>query len=106
MKISEWLLQIDSHAICGSQDAKDDFQKETGQCPTWPEHTREQTARGIKERGLGGSVMVGPSRTMMCFGWEMAEALARKYAEFGGSCYEGRGRRFWAAIEALQAKGL
>jgi hypothetical protein len=58
------------------------------------------------ERGLGGTLKNGPPETMMANGWEVAEALATKYAGFGGSPYEGRGRRFRAAAEALIAKRM
>jgi hypothetical protein len=106
MKISEWLEQFDSHDIIASQEAKDDFQKETGKAPVWPEYSRKQIRQAIADRGLGGHVTVGPMQTKMANLWEVAEALATRYANFGGSPYEGRGRRFRAAIEALRLAGM
>jgi hypothetical protein len=106
MKISEWLLEMDSHDIARSDEAKADFRKGTGLEPVWPEYTHRQVKKAIIDRGLGGNLKPGPDDLKLANGWEMAEALARKYVNYSGSRAEGRGRRFRDAIAALQENGM
>lgn len=106
MKVSDWLSELDSHDIYDSTFAKADCLEKTGVEINWPEHSHQQTASAIKQRGLGGSLKVDAAGKM-CYGWEMAEAAARQLLKqpLWSSGYFGRGRQFRAAVEALVEAG-
>ena len=104
-KISDYVSQLHSHDIVDSTSYGEDFKKETGFDPAWPEHSVQETVNAIKGRGLGGEL--NTDRDYRCaYGWEIAEGLAGKYANYGGSWKSGRGFRFRDALDALRKAGL
>lgn len=104
-KISEWLDKIDPWGIYFSTKMKEDFHKETGQEPDWPEHSYKETVKIMEDRGLGGSIC-SPTSEKMCYGYEMAVALAEKYVPEYSYTKIGRGSAFAEAQEALKEEGM
>lgn len=105
MLVSKWLEDYDSHTIYESQLAKASCEEFTGVIPRWPEHTPQDTASAMRARGLGGTLRDSPSGRL-CYGWEMAESLAvQLIPEWRSSGVQGRGRRFWFAVESLANAG-
>lgn len=102
-KVHEWLADLDSHGIYNAQGAAEDFRKDTGQEPCWPTHSVARAKADIEARGVGGYV-AGPDSELVAYGWEIAEALADKFApgKSAHRMYYGRSRRFRAALEALK----
>lgn len=105
LKISEWLLaNVDSHDILEHEGAAKDFTKATGLQPCWPVHSRQTTIDTMARRGVGGHISEGLGAN--AWGYEVAEALAKKYAP-GYRCTKlGRGYVYREALEALRAAGL
>jgi hypothetical protein len=101
MKISEWLKsRVQSHAIQDHAELSADFTKETGHPACWPSHTPEVTRAMIDARGLGGSLSDDPA-PLLCYGWEVAAALAITHASYR-SMKIGRGGIFRDCIEVLE----
>lgn len=103
-KISDWLKDIGPWTIYVSQQMKEEFKKETGQEPVWPEHSDHDTNKAMYERGLGGTPINTTEK--VCWGYEVAISLARKYVPNFRSTKMGRGFAFREALEALQKAGL
>jgi hypothetical protein len=102
MKVSEFLRVLDGHGIYDAAGLADDFERQTGRKPCWPTHSVGATVAAIDERGLGGYV---DGEGVTALGYEVAEALAGSLVGFT-PYLSGRGSRFRAAVEAIQAKGL
>ena len=104
MKVSEWLSQnTDSHDIYDDTRMRERFKVETGFDAPWKSHTREATAKAIESRGLGGQLTTDPD-FICCYGYEMAAACAKKFADFY-SAKMGRGFMYRDCIENLAAAG-
>jgi hypothetical protein len=104
MKISEWLdKNVHSHDIATQDEVAADFKEETGFEACWPTHTVKETIKSIEERGLGGKITGDPD-TIVAWGYEIAEALANKYAKFR-PWKMGRGSRFQQCVDALKEAG-
>lgn len=103
-KISEWLAGIDPWGIYVSTRMKERFTTETGLESTWPEHTPSETNRIMAERGLGGRPVHGTDK--VCWGYEIAVALATTYTPAYRCTKLGRGSAFYEAVEALQQANL
>mgnify|MGYP001579348289 CR=1 FL=1 len=102
MKIHEWLQDFDSHGIYDAQHCAEDFRAQTGQEPCWPTRSHAATRRMIVARGLGGNLAVDHGHDL-ANGYEIAEALAERYAKSTAHLvFEGRGSRFRAAFDALR----
>lgn len=101
--ISEFLANVDPWGIYLSEPMKQEFREETGLEPKWPEHTDRQTAKAIHDRGLGGTMK--PTDEKVCWGYEVAKALARQHAPDYECNKMGRGFAFREAVEALQGAG-
>jgi hypothetical protein len=100
-KIINWLQQRESHGIYTDDVLRRDFNTATGEIAEWPSQGREETARMISDRGLGGSL--GETKGRVCSGYVVAEHLAAKYADgYSSGRYSGRGTRFRAALGDLQ----
>lgn len=100
--ISEWLSNIDSHGIYDAEPCAKDFTSETGKEPCWPTHSVAATKQAIQARGVGGSVN-GKSDERVCYGYEIAESCAEKYAHSTAhQSLQGRGSRFRVAVMALE----
>ena len=100
--VSKFLSSLNSHEIYDSEGLAKDFTMETGEQPCWPVHTVQETKKAISERGLGGRV--NGNNGGCCYGWEVAAALAQKYAEYRSSKM-GRGFLFNDCLTALQKGG-
>lgn len=103
VKVSEWINGISSHEIYDSSKLAKSFTAKTGQQPCWPEHSTRETASAIRARGLGGNL--DKKEVANAYGWEIAEALAEKFAAWPGTFQQGRGSRFRSAVAALIAAG-
>jgi hypothetical protein len=101
-KISEWLNECGSHDIYHADKIGEDFTECTGEQPCWPVHSRKQTAAAIEARGLGGNLK--EEDVPLCYGYEMAEALAYKIAKFQSNKM-GRGSLFRDCVSALAKAG-
>lgn len=106
VRVSEWIRNnVNSHEIYDSTKLGKSFTARTGlQQPPWPEHSTQETARAIQSRGLSGSIE--KQEVSNAYGWEVAESLARKLAQWPGTFQQGRGSRFRAAIAALDQAGM
>jgi hypothetical protein len=105
MKVSAWLLEFtDSHVIQDDSKMRAKFEADTNHPCPWRSHTKNETVKAIKGRGLGGT-LTADNDTQLCYGYEMAAACARKFAGFS-SDKMGRGFMFRDCIEALQKAGL
>lgn len=105
--ISTWLDEsINSHGIYDAKGVAAEFKLKTGLDACWPTQSVRDTQQQIDERGVGGHVD-GNAGDMVARGFDIAEALAEKYAAKHCShrMYSGRGRRFAAAVEALRKAG-
>ena len=102
MKISAWLGALDSHDIYTAAPLGEDFIRKTGLQPCWPVHTYEDTQAAIERRGLGG--FQNSNKRDNAWGWEIALALAQKYANYS-SHKLGRGFIFRDCLEALVRAG-
>lgn len=105
MKISTWLNKKDSHGIYGGGVIAD-FAAKCKRTAPWRTHINTETVAALKARGLGGTFESSPDN-VTCYGWEMAEACAEKFAlNFDHGAYFGRGTRFRCAVAALKAAKL
>lgn len=110
-KPSEWLSDFDSHGIYEAEACEKDFRESCGPLPTdpvpvWPVHSVAATRQAIKARGVGG-IVNGNSRDRVCYGYEIANALAEHYAKFSGfRRFHGRGSQFEASVRALHEAGF
>lgn len=106
---SEWLGNLDTHSIYASANLRQSFKRRTGKdAPRWPEYTPEQSNEAIDNRGLGGQY-VKATDPLGANGWEIAEAIAYKFAREQAEAQPvpmGRGFRFRAAVDALRKAGL
>lgn len=102
ISISQWLTDLGSHEIYIAKAIGDDFTKWTGEIPCWKTHSAESTKRAIANRGLGGTLTT-PDKN--AWGYEIAFALASKYADFR-SIKNGRGSMFHDCLDALEKAGL
>lgn len=105
-KISEWLTKnVSSHDIAVFEGAKEDFEKATGKEFISKAYARSASGirQEIRNRGLGGHYNGNEPGVA---GWDLAEALARKYTDFTGAALFGRGGRYRAAVDALRKAGL
>lgn len=100
--ISQWLRDTtDSHGIQSYEPLQRDFNENTGLKDELPKHTVAQCSAGIVGRGKGGQVN---GKGFVCYGYEVAESLARTYADWHP--YQmGLGFRWNSAIEALERAG-
>lgn len=104
-RVSEWVKEtISSHEIYDSRKLSKNFKGETGNDPCWPEHSTRKTFQRIQARGLGGTIQ--KKELANAYGWEIAEALATKLADWPGTFQQGRGSRFRSAITALEQAGM
>jgi hypothetical protein len=107
IKVSEWLVDFDSHGIYDSDGLKQDLREETGVDAPWRAVSSREMWRRIKKRGLGGTV--SDTGEPLISGYEIAEALAGKLVpekEQTWHKYQGRGTRFRAALEDLRRMGF
>jgi len=101
-KVSQWLEEMDSHAIYNAELCAKDFKKETGLEPCWPVHTVRSCAKHIQARSLGGDVRGDPEEKV-CYGYEIANALAETLANsYAHRRFHGRGSQFDCAIQVLR----
>lgn len=105
IRVSQWLIDLGSHEIYIADNIGEDFTKWTGEPVCWPIHTPESTRAAIDRRGLGGSVNVKHERELLAYGYEIARALAHKYANGFDSIKMGRGSEFRDCLAALEAAG-
>lgn len=104
-KISEYLKsEITSHDIYNHDMVAKEFKERTGHDACWPTYTPSAIKEAIEKRGLGGSLSATPSERL-ANGWEIAESLAYKYADYNSGHIEGRGSRFRLAITTLEKAG-
>lgn len=103
LKVSEWLAECGSHDIYNAAQIAQDFTERTGEAPCWATHTVAATAQAMKARGLGGTLR-GKPQDVTAWGYEIAGALARKYANFTSEKM-GRGFLFFDCLEALRRAG-
>lgn len=103
-KVSFWLTEsLGSHDIAVADLLAEDFTKCTGLEPCWPTHTNRATINEMERRGLGGTLT---TEGVTAWGYEVAEALAKKYVQ-GYHCTKvGRGFIYREALEALRAAGV
>jgi len=102
-KISDYIKDLDSHDIYSHEDLAAEFTEQTGIEPCWPTHSPEATVEAINNRGLGGVLAKSPAKKL-AYGYQIAEALAKKYANFTSN-KEVRGFRFRECVNALIDKG-
>lgn len=100
-KLSEWLSELGSHEIYASDSLGLNFTEETGEPVCWHDSTPKEMRARIEARGLGGHL---DGNAPAIAGYEIAEALAQKYAKYLSPAM-GRGRRFWDCVEALKKLG-
>lgn len=100
--ISQWLTDLGSHEIYYAESIGKDFTNWTGEAPCWPIHNAEQTRDAINARGLGGSY---EGSSDAAYGYEIARALAAKYAGGFDSPAMGRGTEFRHCLEAIEKAG-
>ena len=105
-KISEFLADIDPWGIYDNLAMREDFLKSTGKEPHWPAFSHKQTATMMQQRGLGGYMPNKEGRKTLCWGYEVARALASHYVPGFNSTKMGRGFAFNEAAEALAKAGL
>lgn len=101
-KVNEWLARIGSHDIYDAKAIGEDFKDHTGEDPCWHVWSAKQVRSQIKLRGLGGSFN---GKAPAVAGFEIASALALKFADFRSSCM-GRGFLFHECLDALRRKGV
>ena len=99
-KVADWLGTLGSHDIYAAKACAEDFTKTTGEQPCWPVHSAAETRRAITKRGLGGTLDSNASDS--AYGYEIAEALAEKYANRFRSGMMGRGSLFRDCFTALE----
>jgi hypothetical protein len=99
-KVAAWLETLGSHDIYDANAMAEDFSKETGEQPCWTVHTAQQTRKAIRERGLGGTLT--DTSKPLAYGYEVASALAYKYANQFRSGMVGRGSMFRDCLAALK----
>lgn len=108
VKVSDWLARnSDSHAIQDHVKLGARFTVETGKPADWPVHTIKET-RTLIEGDPRSGMLRGDDKTLVCYGYEMAEHLADLYGsdkERGYREMMGRGFRYRAAIASLKAAG-
>jgi hypothetical protein len=107
MKPSEWLSQIDGHSALNVEEAKADYEKETGE--KWPAYLKGTPAKKLlaegRENYKGLQVWDGPEKAHVAAGWEIAGALADQFVpDFHPQC-SGRGSRFREYLNALRHAG-
>ena len=103
MKISTYLKDLHSHAIYDHPALSKEFQEKTGRVPTWPHHSVGATASTIGQF-KGCENIEGDDHELVAYGWEIAEGLARAYAnKTTYNLFSGRGSRFQAALQDLEA---
>jgi len=99
-----WLETIDSHGIFDHDLAAADYLKTVGVVAPWPKHSPTSVIAAIKRRGLGGEYS-NPDQRPSCYGYEMAEAIAKAAVDphvfQAVRQYHGRGSQFRAYAEVL-----
>lgn len=102
MKISEWLAaNVDSHSVYKDEEVKSSFEEQTGRKACWPSHSNS-----VVRNEVGNAGYVLPGTSCVAYGYEIAEALARKYAtQFPMPCLMGKGFKFQAAVVCLTRAG-
>jgi len=101
-KVSEWLGWLGSHDIYDAKAIGEDFKDKTGQEPCWHVWSAKEVRQAIKKRGLGGNFH---GNAPAVAGFEIAEALAMKFADFRSPCM-GRGSIFSDCVEAIKKAEL
>jgi hypothetical protein len=105
MKPSEFLKKyIESHGIYEHEKYAIRFRTQVGDEPCWPTSTVAQVERDISRDPHGGEVH-GKPNTLTCSGYQMASAMAVKYAKFH-STKIGRGFLFRDCIDHLEKAGF
>lgn len=105
MKPSEFLAEhTESHGIYKHEDLAQKFRDEVGDEPCWPTETVAQVRKDIANDPRGGEVRGEPTM-LTCCGYQMANALAGKYAKFHSSKI-GRGFLYRDCIKALEKAGF
>lgn len=106
MKPSEWSASLDAWTIYGAESLGERFARETGLQPCWPTTTVAAVnatlgqTKGVTER------VKGPPDEALALGYDVADALADKYAlGIARPPQFGRGSRFDAAVRALREAG-
>jgi hypothetical protein len=79
-----------------------DWAKEIGGSPPWPIHSAKGAEAAISERGLGGWVDTKRPIKRVCYGYEVAEAVAGVYLKYNNPGIYGLGSRFRNAVEAIR----
>lgn len=103
MKVSEWLSKCaSSHVIHDHKAMASDFLDATGEAAPWPVHTVAACREAIKDRGLGGNIN-GPDDDKVCYGYEIAEALAYRFGGAFTTTLNGRGSIFRQCLAAIEA---
>jgi len=108
MKISKWLDEyVDSHSICNSKEAGDDFKKQTGKdAPEWTVTTVGELRKDLG-KFKGPERLEGKDSDVVTSGWWMSAAIEEKFLGTNSdSAFFGRGSMFRANLEALKAAGL
>ena len=104
-KISAWLCEsVSSHGIYKHKPLAEDFKKCTGEEACWPTHSAEETIADVRGAKAGGSLTMEDAEFPSAYGYEIASALARKYANFR-STKMGRGFLFDDCVGALMRAG-
>lgn len=102
-KVAKWLETLTSHGIYDHVQLAVDFTNATSEPACWAVHTPQQTRAAIRKRGLGGSL--DPEVASCAYGWEIANALAKKYTVGFAVTMHGRGSQFHNALFALRKAG-
>jgi hypothetical protein len=105
MKISDWIkANTESHAIQDDFPLSLSFKEATGFDAPWSNHSIEATRELMEDRGLGGTLNAkAPMR--LAYGYEIAIACARTFADGYSRTKHGRGSAYWEAVDALVAAG-
>lgn len=98
-KIIAWLEDRDSHTIYKEPATFEKFTSQTGEPHCWPIHSVNSTRLAIANDPRGGSVE-GGGEDQCSYGYEIAYALAEKYAGFRSEKI-GRGFMFYDCLDAL-----
>ena len=106
-KLSAWLSDFDGHTALCVELAKPEFEKETG--VEWPVYCTGTKAKVLLREGKknykGLQVWNGDPEHHVLGGWQLASALADKYAKCFSAHSIGRGSAFAECVDALRKAG-
>lgn len=103
--VSEWLSELDTHAIYDADWIMNNFHEETGETADWPVNSYETLVKEIQSRGLEGRLEGGPG-DMYCTTQRIAWACYKQYAGGEGAAeFYGRGTQIRAWIAAIKDAG-